>query len=65
MQGFRFLPWRYRVPIRTASRMYAWTSEIIRHDPFVVYRRQVKPSTTRILWEVLASALAPLPRSSR
>lgn len=55
--GFAFIPWRSRIPILTASRMYRWTARTIWRDPFVVYRRKVKPSRVRILVSVGLSAL--------
>jgi phytoene synthase len=59
--GFRYIPKRYLIPIRTASAMYNWTARVIEADPFVVYRRKVKPSRPRILVEVLNNALRPAP----
>lgn len=47
--GFSLIPPRLRIPVRTASDMYQWTAEQIRHDPFVVYDRKVKPSAGRIV----------------
>lgn len=55
--GFRFIPKRYLIPIRTASQMYNWTGRVIANEPFVVYRRKVKPSRPRILLEVVKNAL--------
>jgi len=55
--GFRFLPFRYRVPIRTASDMYKWTGRQIAARPLVVFDRQVKPSRPRILVTVLGNLL--------
>ena len=62
--GLRSLPRRYRIPIQTASDMYAWTARTIRADPFVVFRRKVKPTRSRIVTRVLRIALGiPGPRS--
>ena len=47
--GYRFLPKRYRVPIKTAADMYNWTAGQIERDPFVVYRTKVKPAKARIV----------------
>lgn len=55
--GFPFIQKRYLIPIRTASQMYNWTGRVIANDPFVVYRRKVKPSRPRILLEVMKSSL--------
>ncbi len=58
--GFGYIPWRSRVPIMTASRMYNWTARAIHRDPFVVYRRKVKPSKIRILAELALNAFRAL-----
>jgi len=47
--GFKFLPIRARIPIATASDMYKWTALAIYKDPFIVFKRKVKPSVSRIL----------------
>ncbi len=57
--GYRFLPPTYRAPIKTAGDMYNWTARSIERDPFVVYRRTVKPGKLRILATGLANRLAP------
>lgn len=58
--GFRFIPKRSRIPVMTASRMYNWTARQIRRDPFVVYRRKVKPAKIRIVGSILGSTAAVL-----
>ena len=55
--GFRFIPKRYLIPIKTASDMYGWTARKIEADPFVVYRRKVKPRRGRIILRVVRNAL--------
>lgn len=57
--GLRQIPYRMRIPIQTASRMYSWTGSQIRRDPFVVFRRKIKPAKGRIVTSALATALAP------
>jgi phytoene synthase len=49
LRGFHFIPWKYRLPIMTASDMYNFTAMRIMRDPFVVYRKKVKPSIPRIV----------------
>lgn len=51
--GFHYLPKKYLVPIKTASDLYQWTASVIMRDPFIVYRKKVKPSKVRILWMAL------------
>jgi len=60
-KGFACIPWRYLVPIRTASDMYRWTAEVIRADPMEVYRRKVKPSIPRVLASVLENGVRTAP----
>lgn len=47
-QGFRYIPRRLRIPLKTAVSMYDWTAREIEKDPFVVFRRKVKPSKLRV-----------------
>lgn len=47
--GFHFIPFRFLVPIKTASNMYSWTAQEIAKDPFSVFRYKIKPSKLRIL----------------
>lgn len=47
-QGFAFIPSKYLIPIKTASDMYKWTAKMIKQDPFIVYKKKVKPSALRI-----------------
>ena len=47
--GYRYIPRRMLIPVRTASEMYSWTAGVIRSDPFIIYREQVKPSRARII----------------
>jgi phytoene synthase len=61
-EGFRYIPRRYLIPIKTASDMYNWTARTIEENPMVVFRRKVKPAKTRIWWTVLANMLGLGPR---
>ncbi len=51
--GFKFIPKRYLIPIKTASEMYKWTALKIRSDPFIVYKEKVKPSKRKIISTIL------------
>lgn len=55
--GYELIPRRYRIPIKTAGDMYKWTGKVIDQDPFVVFRRKVKPRRSRILFSGLLNAL--------
>ncbi len=56
-KGFKYIPRRLLIPIRTASEMYKWTASQIYRDPFIVYSRKVKPSIPRIMLEAGRNAL--------
>lgn len=51
--GFKFIPRRYLIPIKTASDMYGWTALQIKNNPFIIYEKKVKPSKKRIIWGVI------------
>jgi phytoene synthase len=53
--GFKFIPFRYRVPIKTASRLYGWTASEIEKNPSIVFDRKVKPSVARIIVTLVKS----------
>jgi len=58
-KGFKYIPHRLLIPIKTASEMYKWTASGIYRDPFIVYRRKVKPSISRIVLEAGRNTLFP------
>jgi len=56
-RGYRFIPYRYLIPIRTAAEMYKWTATLIARDPFVIYRTFVRPSISRIIMRILYNSV--------
>ncbi len=48
-EGFKYIPRRYLIPIKTASEMYKWTASVIRRNPLIIYKIKVKPSVKRIV----------------
>lgn len=56
-KGFPYIPYRYLISIRTASDMYNWTAKVIEKDPFIVYRKKVKPSTPQIVFNVFSNSV--------
>jgi 15-cis-phytoene synthase len=56
-RGFHYLPRSLRIPVSTASEMYDWTAQQIWADPMIVWRRQVKPTATRVIITGLRSSL--------
>lgn len=61
-KGYRYIPRRYLIPIKTAADMYAWTGRVIERDPAVVFSRKVKPSKGRIVLRGLANTAAAVLR---
>ena len=55
--GYRFISHGCLVPIRAAAELYDWTARRIACDPFIVFRRKVKPARLHILSSVLLSGL--------
>ena len=55
--GYRYIPRRPRMAVRTAGDMYNWTARKIAADPFVVFARQVKPKKARIVAQALWNGL--------
>ncbi len=47
--AFKYLSFRYYIPIVTASLMYNYTAKKIKKDPFIVFKKRVKPSVFRII----------------
>ncbi len=56
--GYSWIPTRYLIPIKTAADMYRWTADVIYRDPFVVFRREVKPDKLLIYKTLLANAIS-------
>lgn len=56
-EGFSYIPFRYLVPIKTASDIYNWTGSQIKKNPFVVYQKKVKPSIPNILSKVVFNSI--------
>ncbi|MFA5034983.1 MAG: phytoene/squalene synthase family protein [Candidatus Margulisiibacteriota bacterium] len=57
-RGYRFIPRRYLVPVKTAAEMYGWTADRIDQTPFVIFRGVVKPAKSTILARIIANALS-------
>jgi len=56
-KGFSYIPYRYCVPIKTASDMYNWTANEIYKDPMIIFERKVKPKKGRIIGTIIKNAL--------
>lgn len=58
-KGFKHIPYRYLVPIKTATDMYAWTAIKIFEDPFIIYQEKVKPPKKTIFLYGLINLIFP------
>ncbi len=56
-EGYRYIPHRYLVPIKTAADMYNWTARQIDRNPFIVFERKVKPARYRIVLRALGNSV--------
>jgi len=56
-KGYRFIPKRYLIPVKTASDMYNWTGRVIYKDPAVVFNRKVKPGIGRIVGTIIKNSI--------
>ena len=56
---FKGIPYRQRVPIKTASDMYNWTANKIYKNPMIVYNKKVKPRKTRVILYIIKNTLFP------
>jgi phytoene synthase len=61
-KGYKYIPRRYLICIKTVSDMYNWTAEQILKNPYIVYEWKVKPFIMKILTSVVANTINPMPR---
>jgi 15-cis-phytoene synthase len=48
-EGYRYIPKRYLIPVKTASEIYNWTAEQIHKNPFIIYKRKIQPMVKQII----------------
>jgi 15-cis-phytoene synthase len=58
-KGFKYIPRRIRIPLKTAVDMYDWTAAEIAADPFAVYHRKVKPKRHHVVRRGLRHMVTP------
>lgn len=61
-EGYKYIPHRYLIPIKTANDLYQWTLDEIAKRPIVIFERKVKPSVPRIILTLLKNAILVLCR---
>lgn len=59
-KGFKYLPGRARIAIKTASDLYGWTAEKIAENPMIVFEKKVKPSKLQVILFGLTNTLRVL-----
>lgn len=52
-EGFRHIPRRFLIPIKTAAKSYEYAARHIERNPQIVFERAVKPGTPRLLFTLL------------
>ncbi|WWQ61792.1 phytoene/squalene synthase family protein [Sulfolobus tengchongensis] len=48
-KGFKYIPPRFLIPIKTASDMYKWTASVIWRNPCIVQHLKVRPRREKVL----------------
>lgn len=64
-EGYRYIPKRYLIPVKTASEMYNWTAEQIYKNPFVIYQKKIKPQVSKIISTTLFNVIDPVSKKRR
>jgi len=49
--GYKYLPKRIRIAIKTANDMYKYTSDIIYKNPMIVFKKKVKPNKLYVIFK--------------
>jgi len=56
-KGFKYIPARYLIPIKTASEMYKWTGIRIKASPCIVLDEKVKPKKRKIVLNAIKNTV--------
>jgi phytoene synthase len=57
--GFKHIPKRYLIPVKTASEMYNWTAEQIHQNPLIIYEKKIKPMVSKIIKTTILNLIEP------
>lgn len=52
-KGYRFIPKKYLLPVKTAADLYRWTALKIYKKPMIVFERKVKPKKSLVVLSYL------------
>lgn len=55
--GYKYIPYRYKIPIKTASDMYNLTAQIIYNNPQTVFVRKVKPTAIKVILQIIRNSV--------
>jgi phytoene synthase len=55
-RGYKYIPYAYRIPIKTASDMYNWTAREIYKNPSIVFKK-VKPHPFRVILQFIKNSV--------
>ena len=58
-EGYKYIPKRYLIPVKTDSEMYNWTADEIYKNPFIVYKLKVKPMVKQIFSKTILNIVDP------
>jgi len=58
-EGYKYIPKRYLIPVKTASEMYNWTAVQIYKKPFIVFSEKVKPMVKQIITTTFLNVIDP------
>lgn len=47
-KGYEHMPKRFRIPVQTAAEMFNWTAETIEKNPFIIFKKKVRPISLRV-----------------
>jgi phytoene synthase len=56
-EGYKLIPKRFLIPIKTASEMYFWTAMNIYKDPLLVYSKKIKPNISTIVSTIVMNLI--------
>lgn len=57
--GYKYIPKRYLISVKTASEMYNWTAQQINSDPMIIYTKKVKPIIMKIISTTILNLIDP------
>jgi phytoene synthase len=59
-KGYEHIPKHLRVPLQTSVEMFNWTADVIEKNPFIVYKKKVRPVSGRVLGRGVVKKLKSL-----